>query len=1050
MSGKAFDKKIIVARDGQTQDQRIPQWLPPENVAIDNRTVEELWAYAKKIAGEIHFYNETTFLKDGTWEDFFDLDAATVNTLSEQQALPPHLAVFSTFLQLYKEPQRLLNNLTGRHLDFYYGDVLGLKKAPAVPDKVHLLFSLKKNAGPVLLPKGTTFIGGKDISYKLLRDTLVNHASVARVRSLFINPQQKNALHVAPVANSADGLGSTPDPLQPAWKGFGDASLPLAKLGFALSSDVLRLNEGSRKITAVLELENFPAFTSTAVFAQLFEISLTGEKGWIGPFAITPSITGGSGNTATATLDIFLSENDPAVTDFNPGLHGYDFDTTAPLLQLLLNNQKGDFGYEQLKTVNLKAATLNVEVNGIKNLQLENDAGVLNAKKPFLPFGATPDTGATFYVGCEEAFTKRLKNFSITLNWKNIPINNLATYFDNYPGNISNESFTVTAAFKDGRGWASTENTDRKSLFNQQASSPVTLNFTNPSFSVFAPLLPVPWRTMDVKPAKVTGYTLKQSLQHTIPMMQPNASPSLRVQKTFSPLLQLQPVFWVSLLRFLPPVAKKKGYLTLRLNQSFLFREYREVYAKAVLDFTKQQSATPPPALPKEPFAPEVQSLTFNYSATSGKVLFTDASLNDYLNAETRFFHIGVFGQMREHLYQHAHAGLSSGAYVKLLPQYPDEGELYVGITGIGAADSLTLLFQLAEGSANPDKAKTTIRWMVLCDNYWKKLDEAHITFDSTKGLLTSGVMQFLMPQEATVINTLLQPDFIWLKGAVQQNADAVSRLLAIQANAGIAQYVDDGRQPEHLHTPLPPSSISKLATPVGNIKSIRQPSASFGGRRQETATQFYIRVSERLRHKERSIALWDYERLLLQHFPQLYKVKCIPHASDTSFCDPGHTLTVVVPHLTNQFAANPFQPKADKNTLDQVLTFLEGHSTTWASHHVRNPVYEPVKVVSTLVLQKGKATNFFKQEANKQLQQFLSPWASGGDKNMRFGGKLTKSMIIRFLESLDFVDYIADLKLLHAQNGGSSFGSDSEVVEASNPAAILVSHIQHDIKIDG
>jgi hypothetical protein len=44
-----------------------------------------------------------------------------------------------------------MNTLTGRHLDFYYHEVLGLKRKDPVPDKVHVLFELKKNSEPVLL-----------------------------------------------------------------------------------------------------------------------------------------------------------------------------------------------------------------------------------------------------------------------------------------------------------------------------------------------------------------------------------------------------------------------------------------------------------------------------------------------------------------------------------------------------------------------------------------------------------------------------------------------------------------------------------------------------------------------------------------------------------------------------------------------------------------------------------------------------------------------------------------------------------------------------------
>ena len=42
----------------------------------------------------------------------------------------------------------------------------------------------------------------------------------------------------------------------------------------------------------------------------------------------------------------------------------------------------------------------------------------------------------------------------------------------------------------------------------------------------------------------------------------------------------------------------------------------------------------------------------------------------------------------------------------------------------------------------------------------------------------------------------------------------------------------------------------------------------------QKSYKHYYTRVSERLRHKNRAIQLWDYEHLILQNFPHLYRVK--------------------------------------------------------------------------------------------------------------------------------------------------------------------------------
>ncbi len=1045
MSHKTIDHKILLKRDGQTQPHRMPQWLTPERVPVDSRTTEDLWIYVQKIAGEMNFFDTSTNEANGTWNEFFDLPLAEIKKLEASHAVPPHLALLYSFLKLYKEPQQLLNNFTKRHLDFYYNEVLRMKKNPPVADKTHVVFELKKNAGNTLLKTDTKLLAGKDdtkkeLNYSLTHDIIVNASKVAGLRSVFVDPANKNFIHYAPVANSKDGIGEPPDPLNLKWIAFGHKGLPLASVGFCLASDVLLIKEGSRKVSVTLELQNVPVEAETnSHVSGLFKISITGEKGWIGPKTVTPVFDVKNNNTATASFNFSLTNEEPPVVNYDPALHGFDYAANSPLLQILINNEKGNFGYEQLKDVIITAVTVDVDVSGMKNLQLENDAGTLNAKKPFFPFGNAPETGANFYVGCDEAFTKRLKIFSVIIDWKNIPDDKLNDYYIGYPGNNNNNTFTATASFKDGASWNGFES---KQIFDSaNALNTVTLSFNNPSFGIKIPPFAFPFP--EFKPVRIAGVTFGQSLNKSIKLLQPAVFPAFQLSKNFQFDLALKILSYFS--------AARKGFLSLRLNRSFLFREYRELNTKNILLFSKgprnDENGNPvQPVLLKEPFAPEVQSLTFSYTATTGKISLTDSSIHDYVNSEVRFYHATVFGQLREHAYQRTHAGFLQSTSLRLLPQYADEGEFNIGLTGLKAEDSVCILFQVAEGSANPDKPAVDVTWHVLCNNYWKKLGPEDFIFDTTNQLLTSGVIKLVIPKEATTENTLLPPGFLWLKASIAKDSDAVCLLTDVQSNAAITEFKNNDNDPMHLSRPLQAGKINKLKEPVGSIKTVSQPYASFGGQMQEDDNAYYIRVSERLRHKERSISIWDNERLILQHFPAIHKVKCIPHASGTSFYEPGHTLTVVVPDLSNQNAVNILQPKADKNTLDKIYDFLHAHSTAWAVHHVINPKYEPVKISVRIKLKTGYEFNYYEKKIDEELQQFLSPWISDKEKDIQFGGKVTKSMIVQFLENLEYVDFLTDLKLFQSLNGGISFGSDTDVAEVSNPAAILVSHYRHEI----
>ncbi len=1051
MSTKAIDYKVLLKRDGQTQQQRMPPLLDPAQVPIENRSKEELYRYVQEIAKQINFFDVNPANKkiiiNGTWDNFFNLTFQEFSDLAASSSLPPHLALWSSFIELLVQPKALLNSLTKHHLDFYYQQVLNLDKHNPVPDKAHVIFELKKNTENTLLTTGVPLLAGKDntkknLYYKLTHDIVVNSSKVSQLKALFVNPINKNFIHHAPIANSVDGVGAVLPTANPKYDGFGSAESPKAQIGFCLASGVLLMKEGDRMITVNLTVKYLnESSKNEALTAGIFKVSITGEKGWIGPKLTSTRITSVDNQLYKLTITFNISKDEPPVIAYNKASHGNNFDTIHPILQILINNEKSDFGYQDLLNAELIDALIEVEVAGITSLTLENDNGTLDPKKPFTPFGDLSDKNSNLYIQHEETFSKRLKEFSFNVEWKNIPDSNLANYFKNYnqSGN-GNSDFTAIAAFKDGFSWK--EQYHRVKLFNtSDAQVKTTWTFTNPAFPVLLPFFVLP--TLHTPYFPNPGLSIKQNVSSKMSYLFPGFSALqpkvnfVKAKTTFS-LLTYQPII-LQLLNVYQDI--RKGQLRLRLDHSFLFKDYRDKYTKEILRYSVAGGDL---NLPAEPFAPEMQSISLRYIATTAKISFNGTTLNDYLSEEIEYFHYGAFGQMREHAYTLSKQSFLSNKKVKLVPQYTDEGGLLIGLNDIYAEDSLCMLFQLAEGSANPEKPKVKLNWSVLCDNYWKNLDNEDFIFDTTNDLLTSGVIKIIIPKEATTSNTILPENLLWLKASIPKDSDGVCKLLDVQSNAAIAVFDNQDNDPSHLQNAKPSGSITKLKNEIGAIKKVNQPYSSFGGKMKEIDQSYYMRVSERLRHKERSIAIWDYERLILQHFPMVHKVKCINHATNSSFYSPGNVLIVVVPDLTNRNALDPFKPKVDKNTLDEIYAFLTHQSTAWAQFQIINPIYEPVQISVDIKLKRGFESNYYEKIIDQKLQQFLSPWITNSSSDIHFGGKVTKSMVVKFLEDLEFVDYLTSFSLSKFSPSNNAFGNNLEVAEASNPASILVSAMQH------
>src|SRR5262249_839775 len=159
-----------------------------------------------------------------------------------------------------------------------------------------------------------------------------------------------------------------------------------------------------------------------------------------------------------------------------------------------------------------------------------------------------------------------------------------------------------------------------------------------------------------------------------------------------------------------------------------------------------------------------------------------------------QFFHLAPFGAAEQHPY------LNSGETVHLFPQFDferdnatvqSEAEFYIGIAGLKPPQNLSLLFQVAAGTANPiaPKPKPHLHWSYPKNNQWPAFAQNDVQ-DGTGELLNSGIVTFAVPRDATSDNTLLPGGLFWVRAAVHEQSDAVCRLQLVAAQAMEAVFV--------------------------------------------------------------------------------------------------------------------------------------------------------------------------------------------------------------------------------------------------------------------
>lgn len=1020
------EKDIIqnmISRLGQSQDERRPDELDIHFADVDEYTPEDLLLFTKKLAAFVNYYRDSSSVPAGNWTNFFAYDDATLKALLQSKAAstPPHLALLLAFLELYKKPQEIINRITGRHLDFYYQEVLRFVRKAAVPDKAHVLLELKKNASPVSVGPGRLFSAGKDATkveliYAPTGVTVVNTARVSSLRSVFLDRRAHGVVRYAPIADSADGVGGELTGDEPKWRGFGHRELPPAEVGFAIGSPVLRMREGTRKVTVTLTLSNVESSRLSSIAIKgAFVGFITGEKKWLGPFGISPRLSADH----VLQFDFTVPPGEKAVIDYDAAVHGYQYTAQTPILQVLLQADHANIGCNDFLNVTIRKAVVSVEVSNVTSLSLESDGGSLDPRKAFLPFGPQPTKGSRFLVGYAEALAKKLSEVKIKVQWKDAPSDFINHYSDYGVDAVSNDYFTASVSFQDGGCWKHESRGEKLFKFDNASSEHAfehTFTFAAGTPSV-SPAISEGGRVYALHAAG-RRWSMRAATSYVL------GKPVLTPSKTAPP--EVRP-----------------GYVTFSLVNDFLHSTYRKKVVENALKYSKQISDTSDPVILNEPYTPAIQTIELAYQAHSDEVDIASASVDEFANGDLHFFHIAYFGQMREHGYQRAQFKFVTDKNVSLLPVYSNEGELLIGFQDLNAGDSVSVLFQVAEGSADPDLKQENLGWFVLCDNYWRPLDRSEVLHDTTNQLLTSGTITFIIPAEATTNSTILPSGHIWLKAAIKQHVNAVCQLIRVAANAVEVQFTDNGNDPGHLLTALEQGRIAKLKSGWSPVKSVKQPYASLGGRPVESDDAFRTRVAERLRHKNRCITAWDYERIILEAFPKVHKVKCIPHAREDCWLAPGHVLIVVVPDLRNKNAMDLLQPKVDADTISRITAHVRERTGMQVQVAVKNPNYQQVQLDFKVKFHGGYEFNYYSKQVEQALIGFLSPWAFAADREIAFGGKVYKSVLLDFVEDLDYVDFVTDFKMVSVI-GGKGSTRDINEAQPETPDAILVSAETH------
>jgi hypothetical protein len=970
----------------------------------------------------------------------------------------PGASLLIGFIKLFQQLLQRLNRFGDQRIDFYYRQVLEMRPQAQQPDSAFLVIRPTAAARLIQIEAGAEFIGGvdadqRDIIYAAERAATLNDARVVAVHSLFferdrklgtLGCQQRRFEMVQPDSDERDHEKLPPMPLMGAPK----PGEPLhcgvdAGFGFAIASKVLLLREGERRVRVQFRYRDpgggdghpieeclrrmaedaardgdgrAPGESDLFVklFRGMFRIALTTAEGWHQVREYRPGYSGlGGSRRATQpdclSLEFVLPPEAPATVGYLPALHGPGYDTLLPLLRFEMTRNEFRYPYDILSRWILRDIGIEVDVRGVRKLLLHNQIGQLSALAPFTPFGPLPEVGSYLIVGCEEILAKRLTDLSIDIEWAGLPVgpDGFAGHYRAYPTPLkSGDVLASLAVLADGK-W-----------FKPSVAAPVFGYVVNP----------------DNSRSNLTSPVNRISFQPTMPYYKPAAAP--------------------------PAEGTPYEYTTSSMNGLFKLtlespdgalghQQYPGLLSQVLMHNAQQKKEFLMRPLPNPPYTPQIGGISLNYRA--GASIHFEKNGGAAGQAETdSFIHLHPMG------WQTMFA--SDTRLISQIPAYDAPGNLFIGVEGKSLRGTLSLYFYMREDSLPPEPgADPGLAWSYLCDNRWLPLGPHQILEDSTKGFMTSGIVLLQLPEQIDTGNTVMPSGAFWLRVTAETGVECFCSLYAIYAQAiKVTWRPDRGKKPQAV---MPAMRITKSARNIPGVDSIYQIRRSFDGKAAESALQFRVRASERLRHKNRALTAADFELMILERFPQVYKVKCFANLcleeEAARRVRPGHILIVAIPHLSHEGHANQ-RPTLSGHLIQEIGQFIRQYALPDAVIRVENPVYEEVQVRCTIQLASRLDTGRLIEQVNQALCEYLSPW-NGKGIHQHFGWTLRQHDVVSFLKDLDYVHDVTGVSLLQIAPTGGRAGrrytlqdnaapdrASDKMIRPSYPWSIAVPMNQH------
>ena len=815
--------------------------------------------------------------------------------------IAPHRQLFLTFLSLLKHPQRQFDDITQRHMDFYYQQVLKFNAKAAVAQQVFVCFELAEGVLHHNLAKGCQLLAqpqpvtsnlqvllpgeepekapeNSSTQYVLDHTIAVNQAKITQVRTIAAKSAQ-----VITVFDQDEGAEldyfkvNIPNPIE---------SDITKKVTYTintlfLSSPLLLCKQGKREFILTASIDS--AEITEATF-KYFSVYISTTMGWteVHKQDYDETLATPCWKINENKLTITLSPMCPAVVPPSIVPPGDSLAFTNPVIKFVPIGVAGTY------PINVNELTLTVKVTGLTDIGFTNDAGDFNNDTSFNLFGEEPSKGASLYIENTELLSKPLTSLTLNINWVPGALEN-TDWEDGGSGIPAIDDIYKNYYIDDDGGDGGDGGGGEKKIIEELYTKATPQKNYLDEFQVFLSAVGYNGQIQQIKDANPTklfqqkitwAFTDDTSFQ-----LNPKALKLTLTNGDF-----LYPQYLIS--------QNIQAQQLAQYNIELYLKALKEAPLDDVIENIKALSA----AIIYPPYTPTTRPISLDYTTTA---------------LEVDLHYLNVLGQLQD-----------KAVNAPIIHLQPASASILLEISPLLQEQTVSILMYIAHQGQSEEQvlAGTEPSLMDIQWQYWQPKNNTINNAGVWAELTTE--CEHRRDFEGSCLLTFSKPavlleDTIWLKiNGIQTGDTANPGIIYLRTQAALATQViepDAYYDPHAAAQTLAPNQIHAFVQPQPNIGKVTQPFFGFGGLKAQSHTQLAVAASERLSNRARAITPSDYESLILAEFPQIQHVIC-RRASDQN---PGVTINII-PKVQRLFGSSSSYPLADRQLRKAVNQFIQ------------------------------------------------------------------------------------------------------------------------------